>query len=69
MWLLLLTLIIGWWLTVDSAVSIAFRLNELNDSEITTREKIEFSARVIRGLIGLVLVVVAFLLVSFGGNA
>lgn len=64
MWLLLLVLIAGWFLTVDASVSIAFRLGELDERKITERQKIEFTVRFVRGLMGLILVLVAFILVS-----
>jgi len=64
MWLLLLVLIAGWFLTVDASVSIAFRLGELDEQEITKRQKVEFIVRFIRGIIGLLLVLTAFFLIS-----
>jgi len=63
MWLALLILVTGWWITIDGAISIAFRLGELDESDITTRQEIEFAARLVRGILGLILVVVAFFLV------
>jgi len=64
--LLFLVLIAGWWNSLDSAISIAFRLREIQDDEndgkvtLTARQKIEFAGRIVRGLFGLILVVVAF---------
>ena len=49
MWLALLILVTGWWITIDGAISIAFRLGELDESDITTRQEIEFAARLVRG--------------------
>ena len=60
-WLLLLILIAGWFLTVDSSVSIAYRLPEIDEERgMTTQQKVEFTARFIRGLFGLILIVSAF---------
>jgi len=59
-WLLLLILIAGWYLTVDASVSIAFRLGELDERVISERQKVEFTARFIRGFFGLTLIVSAF---------
>ena len=61
-WLLLLILIAGWYLTVDSAMSIAYRIEELNQDPISRGQKLEFVGRFTRGFFGLLLVVVAFIL-------
>jgi len=61
-WLLLLILIAGWYLTVDSAMSIAYRIDELDQNPMTRRQKLEFIGRFTRGFFGLLLVVVAFIL-------
>jgi len=63
MWLLLLVLIAGIWNTTDAAISIAARLSDIDDHKgMTTREKVEFAGRLIRGLFGWILIVVAFFL-------
>lgn len=63
MWLLLLVLIAGIWNTTDAAVSIAARLPDLEEGRrMDTRQKIEFTGRIIRGLFGWILIVVAFFL-------
>ena len=62
MWLLLLVLIAGIWNTTDAAISIAARLPDIDDYRgMTTREKVEFAGRIIRGLFGWTLLIVAFL--------
>jgi len=60
MWLMLLVLIAGIWNTTDAAASIVAGLSEIDDREITTREKAEFAGRIIRGLFGWTLLIVAF---------
>jgi len=61
MWLLLLVLIAGIWNTTDAAISIAARLPDIDDYRgMTEREKLEFGARIIRGLFGWTLLIVAF---------
>ena len=59
-WLLLVILIIGWFLTVDGAVSFAFRFGELDNPRLKKRQKIEFVVRIVRGILGLILIVSAF---------
>jgi len=61
-WLLFLVLIAGWYLTVDSSMSIACRIDELDRNPMTRRRKLEFVGRFVRGFFGLLLVVVAFIL-------
>jgi len=61
MWLLLLVLIAGIWNTTDAAISIAARLPDIDNYRgMTTREKVEFAGRIIRGLFGWTLLVAAF---------
>lgn len=62
MWLLLLVLIAGIYNTTDAAISIAGRLPDLKNREMSSREKIEFSGRLIRGLFGWILIITAFFL-------
>jgi len=65
--LLLLVLIAGIWNTTDAAISIASRLPDVdNHKGMTAREKVEFAGRIIRGLFGWILLIVAFFM-ALGG--
>lgn len=63
MWLLLLILLAGLWNIIDASISIAARIRDFDDKHgLDSRQRIEFSGRVIRGLFGCILAIVAFFL-------
>jgi len=62
MWLLLLVLVAGIWCTMDAVGSVVDGLREIQDKgdRWSLKDKILMTARLVRGLFGWILIVVAF---------